>query len=123
MAKTFEQVKKDFEETIYLRSKGDKFLAKNTPEIEIYQQGSGFEIDKDDEFVEFVRKNSNEISDIPINGGIAGNDARLLKNIGKIPTVILGPGRLEDCHSIDESLDIEEYFKYIKIYVNLIINF
>ena len=120
---SFEQVKKDFEETIYLRSKGDKFLAKNTPEIEIYQQGSGFEIDKDDEFVEFVRKNSNEISDIPINGGIAGNDARLLKNIGKIPTVILGPGRLEDCHSIDESLDIEEYFKYIKIYVNLIINF
>ena len=120
---SFEQVKKDFEETIYLRSKGDKFLAKNTPEIEIYQQGSGFEIDKNDEFVEFVRKNSNEISDIPINGGIAGNDARLLKNIGKIPTVILGPGRLEDCHSIDESLDIEEYFKYIKIYVNLIINF
>lgn len=120
---SFEQVKKDFEETIYLRSKGDKFLAVNTPEIEIYQQGSDFEINNDDKFVEFVRKNSNEISNIPINGGIAGNDARLLKNIGKIPTVILGPGRLEDCHSIDESLDIEEYFKYIKIYVNLIINF
>ena len=120
---SFEQVKKEFEETIYLRSKGDKFLAENPPKIEVYQLGSGFEIDNNDEFVQFVMKNSNEVSDIPISGGIAGNDARLLKNIGNIPTVILGPGRLKDCHIIDENLDINEYFKYIKIYANLIMNF
>ena len=119
----FEQVKKEFEETIHLRAKGDKFLAENPPKIEVYQLGSGFEINNNDEFVQFVMKNSNEISDIPISGGIAGNDARLLKNIGNIPTVILGPGRLKDCHIIDENLDINEYFKYIKIYANLIMNF
>lgn len=120
---SFKQVKKEFEEKILLRSKGDSFLKDNIPEIEIYQQGGGFEMDIDDEFVKFVYEKSNEAADISINGGIAGNDARLLKNIGNIPTVILGPGRVEDCHSVNESISIEEYFKYIKIYANIIMNF
>ena len=120
---SFSQVKQEFEKRIFLRSQGDEFLKDNLPEVEIYQLGGGFEMDSSDEFVKFVHKKANETADIPINGGIAGNDARLLKNLGNIPTVILGPGRLVDCHSIDESISIDEYFKYIKIYADLIMSF
>ena len=120
---SFSQVKEEFEGRVYLRSTGDPFLKDNTPEIEIYQLGGGFEINAEDEFVKFVYEKSNEVAKTPISGGIAGNDARLLKNMGNIPTVILGPGRLVDCHTIDESISVEEYLKYIKIYANLIMNF
>ena len=120
---SFSQVKQEFERRIFLRSQGDEFLKDNLPEVEINQLGGGFEMDSSDEFVKFVHEKANETADIPINGGIAGNDARLLKNLGNIPTVILGPGRLVDCHSIDESISIDEYFKYIKIYADLIMSF
>jgi len=89
---------------------------------------------------QFLSLSENELSDIDgglaplvifgvavswkaIAGGTAGNDARIFSNISKIPTVILGPGLLKDCHTIDEKLDINEYYKYIINYANIILNF
>ena len=56
-----------------------------------------------------------------VNGSPAGNDARLLRNIGKMPTVIVGPGPLANCHRPDEWLPLEEYFQSIVAYAMLIL--
>ena len=121
---SYSQVKKEFEEKIFERAQGDEFMKHNLPELEIYQMGNGFEINQEDKFVKYI-KNTCALTDnnIDIAGGTAGNDARIFSNISKIPTVILGPGLLKDCHTIDEKLDINEYYKYIINYANIILNF
>ena len=121
---SYSQVKKEFEEKIFERAQGDEFMRHNLPELEIYQMGNGFEINQEDKFVKYI-KDICALTDnnIDIAGGTAGNDARIFSNISKIPTVILGPGLLKDCHTIDEKLDINEYYKYIINYANIILNY
>ena len=121
---SYEQVKSEFETKITERAQGDEFLKKNLPELEIYQMGNGFEINEDNEFVKYIKKTCSLTDrNIEIAGGTAGNDARTFSNIAKLPTVILGPGLLKDCHTVDEKLNINEYYKYIINYANIILNF
>ncbi|MDO5088729.1 MAG: M20 family metallopeptidase [Leptotrichiaceae bacterium] len=121
---SFEQVTEEFRNRIIERSQGDEFLKNNMPEMEIYQMGNGFEIDSENEFVKYVKEISSIYDkNIEIAGGTAGNDARIFSNIAKLPTVILGPGLLKDCHTVNEKLDIEEYYKYIITYANIILKF
>lgn len=121
---SYSQVTEEFKDRITTRAKGDIFLKDNIPEMEIYQMGNGFEINENDEFVNYVRKIAmNHDENVRIAGGTAGNDARIFSNIAKIPTVIFGPGYLKDCHTVDESLELEQFYKYIKSYADIIYNF
>lgn len=122
---SYDQVKSDVIEVIDLCSKGDKYLRNNPPKYSIYQAGGAFEMDKDDSFINLVEKvYKGVINENPlIEGSCAGNDARLLKNMANIPTVILGPGYLNQCHTIDEYISEEEYLKFILIYAKLILDF
>lgn len=121
---SYSQVTKEFRDKIVERSKGDSFLKDNIPELEIYQMGNGFEIDENDKFVNFVKNIAVTYDkDVDVAGGTAGNDARVFSNISKIPTVIFGPGYLKDCHTVNEKLDIGQFYKYIVSYANLILNF
>ena len=45
-----------------------------------------------------------------------------MKNIGSMPTIICGPGRLEDCHTVNESVAVDEYLNFILTYALLIWN-
>jgi acetylornithine deacetylase len=56
-----------------------------------------------------------------LHGSPAGNDARLLRNIGGMATVIAGPGRMEQCHSIDEYVEVSDFLDFIEIYAMLIL--
>lgn len=121
---SFEQVTEEFKNKITERAQGDEFLKNNVPEMEIYQMGNGFEIDSENQFVKYIKEISSVYDkNIKISGGTAGNDARIFSNIAKIPTVILGPGLLKDCHTVNEKLDISEYYKYIVTYANIILKF
>ena len=121
---TKEQVITDIENAIYQRSKGDCWLKDNYPKINIYQAGGAFETNYESEFVKKAIKNmQNIISGAEVVGATAGNDARLFQNISKIPTIIAGPGRMEQCHSPNEYVEVEEYLKFILFYANLIMNY
>ncbi|WP_130805842.1 M20 family metallopeptidase [Senegalia massiliensis] len=119
----YDQVVKEVTETINLRAKGDDWLQDNMPEISIYQAGGAFEVDLEDEFVKLAKRSMEQVvGDIQLLGGAAGNDARLFSNILEVPTIIMGPGYAKQCHSPNEYVNIEDYFNFIKIYANLILN-
>lgn len=118
----YETVVKEVIDTIMLRAKGDEWLKDNLPNISIYQAGGAFEVDRNLPFVASAKDMMDKVlGSVEYLGGTAGNDARLFSNIGDMPTVVMGPGYLEQCHSPNEYVDIEDYFNFIKIYANLIL--
>ncbi|MEZ7117150.1 M20 family metallopeptidase [Clostridioides difficile] len=121
---SYEQVANDVTNVIMTRANGDLWLKDNKPNINIYQSGLGFEMDKDSDFVVNAHKILEETlgKKLEIKGSTAGNDARVMKNLAEIPTLILGPGSIEQCHSIDEYVEIKEYLDSILMYASLILN-
>ena len=109
---------------LQLRAQGDPWLREHPPEISIYQEGGAFEMEEDHPFLDCLKTSvAWGTGKAPVvNGSAAGNDARLLRNIGKMPTVILGPGPLENCQMPDEWLPLDEYLQCILIYAHLIVN-
>ncbi len=114
---------KEISKSIFDRAHCDSYLVDNPVRIKILQQGNSFELPKEslliknavDAYVESLGITPN------VTGSAAGNDARLLSNISKIPTIILGPGKIEDCHTVDEHINLEDYYNHILIYANLIL--
>lgn len=102
---------------------GDEWLQKNPPVVTVYQEGFPFETSVDEQIV----KEAEEIVSISlgrkaiIEGMPAGCDARLLSGYGEIPTIILGCGDPKVSHSVNESVEVEQYVKLIEIYANFII--
>jgi acetylornithine deacetylase len=101
---------------------GDPWLQQNPPIIKKYQEGSSFEISKDHPIVETVSKQFVKNMGLPptIRGCEYGSDARLLKNYGKIPTVVFGPGSIEQAHAINEFVPVDEFLKSIEILAGVI---
>lgn len=121
---TYESVVKEVTDTLLLRSQGDLWLREHPPEISIYQAGGAFEMNEKDAFVQIAKKTMADVMGKPplLNGSNGGNDARLLKNIGNMPTVVMGPGSLEQCHVVNEYVTIEDYLQFILIYAQTILN-
>lgn len=118
-----EKVIKDITEVINYRSDGDKWLRENRPVVNIYQSGGAFETPENAKIVEKAKKSLKKfIPEAEVIGATAGNDARIYANILNIPCVIAGPGHLTQCHSPNEYVSIGEYYEYIKMYADLILN-
>ncbi|WZL74183.1 ArgE/DapE family deacylase [Clostridiaceae bacterium 35-E11] len=119
-----ESVVKEVTETLLTRAQGDVWLREHPPKISIYQAGGAFEINEQDAFVQIAKHTMNHVLGRPpvVNGSNAGNDARLLKNIGNMPALVMGPGNVEQCHVINEYISIEDYLQFILIYAELIQN-
>lgn len=122
---SYDSVKEDVINTLNLCANGDEYLRNNPPKYNIYQAGGGFEMDEAHPFVEKVKDAYKTVAgkEGALTGSFAGNDARTFRKIGQVPTVILGPGNLEQCHTVNEYLLEEEFLKYILIYAELILNF
>ncbi|NLL43087.1 MAG: ArgE/DapE family deacylase [Firmicutes bacterium] len=119
-----EEVIKQVEDALLLRSRGDAWLRENPPTISIYQQGLGFQQDVEHDLVKIAKTSAEQAfgSEFEIAGSQAANDARLMKNIGNMPTIVCGPGRMEDCHTVNESVAVQEYLDFILTYALLIWN-
>ncbi len=52
-------------------------------------------------------------------GFVACCDMRFLRNQGNVPSIILGPGSLDQAHKIDEFVSIDHYLKAVAIYRHL----
>ncbi len=94
---------------------GDEWLREHPPEVEKYQQGDPFSINPDGEFALAMRKAVSAASrqNQPPAGAPYGCDARLISVNAGIPTVIFGPGSIEQAHAVDEFLDLDEYQRAI----------
>ena len=116
-------VEKSFTEALHAICFDDDWLKGHLPKITMYQAGGSFEMDRDHKFVDaFLDANKNALGkEIKITGSPAGCDSRIWKNIAGCPTVQFGPGKLEQCHSIDEYLSIDSYLDSILIYAHLIL--
>jgi acetylornithine deacetylase len=91
--------------------------------VSIYQAGGPFEMETDHPLVRSFGAAWEDICDEPLRiaGSSSGCDSRIWKNIAKCPTIQFGPGALQQCHAVDEYVDIEEYLRAIRIYARLIL--
>lgn len=119
-----EKIEEIFKETIINRSMGDDWLKNHIPKISTYQSGGAFEMERDHSFVNSFTNAYNRATDkdIKIVGSPAGCDSRIWHNIAKCPTIQFGPGRLEQCHAINEYVEVDKYLEAIIVYANLILN-
>ena len=121
---SYDQVVDDIFNTIKTRAEGDSWLRENMPEITISQSGFGFEIDTKSEFVTKTKDILEDTLDreVKIISSTAGNDARIMQNMAEIPTIILGPASINQCHSVDEYVEIDSYLESILMYASMILN-
>lgn len=120
-AMNHDSVVKEVEEALSVRASGDLWLRSHPPRTEIYQAGGAFEMDTAHPFVSTAKNCLDAVKNAaPIVGSPAGNDARLLRNVGKMPVVITGPGGQKQCHSADEYVEAQDYLDFIQIYALLI---
>lgn len=121
---SYELVVKEFTDTVMTCADGDPWLREHRPKISIYQTGNPFEMDLSHPLVSVFGQSFREVMkrDVPIVGSPAGCDSRTWKNIAGCPTVQYGPGRLAQCHAVNEYVEIEQYIHAIKIYALLILN-
>ncbi len=100
------------------------WLKVHPPKIELFQQGSGYDIGADHPIVECARESLTRVlGKAPELEGLAsGADARLLSNYGGIPALICGPGSIGDAHSVNEFVEISQYLDAVKAYCDILVN-
>lgn len=122
---SYEQVVREFEDTVGRTAMADPWMEKHPPKVTVYQAGGGFEMDGAHPFVESFRAAYKKAKgrEVKTVGSPAGCDSRLWKNIAGCPTIQFGPGNLAQCHGIDEWVSIDAYLESILIYAELILEF
>lgn len=117
------KVEAELFEAIDFVVKGDKWLSQNPPQIKLYQLGSGYELPSDNQMIKIVSSVHNEVTgqEAVVRGCEYGSDARLLTNYGKTPTVLYGPGSIQQAHGINEFMDMDQFYKAIEVYAGTII--
>jgi len=121
---TRESVTEEVTNAILLRARGDGWLREHQPEISIYQAGGGFEMSREHPLIGTAHRAMCSVfgDGVPITGSSAGCDARLLKNIGGIPTVMMGPGHNEQCCKPNEYVSLDNYLNFILVYALTILD-
>ena len=121
---TMQQVIDEFTDTVMRTAKADPWMELHPPKLEVYQTGNGFEMEADAPLVHCFEDAYRKVrgKDVNIVGAPSGCDSRLWKNIAGCPTIQYGPGNLAQCHGIDEWVELEDFFRCILIYAQLILD-
>ena len=116
---TFEDVRDAFYQAIAIE---DDWLSEHPLTVEMYQAGGGFLQDERHTFVSHFKEAYKQATGrrLTVAGSPAGCDSRIWRNIADVPTLQFGPGRLSECHAIDEYIEIEAYLEAILVYAELI---
>jgi acetylornithine deacetylase len=112
---TGEMVKKEVEKYIQNICMADDWLRENPPKIKWYLHVMPHNLDLDHEIITTVKNVKQELfGSSTISGLRSGSDARHLLNSGGIPTIVFGPGKMKDAHSLNESINLDDYIDSIK---------
>lgn len=121
---TMEQVVSEFEDAVNRIAESDLWLKDHKPVITMYQSGGAFEMEENHEFVDDFKKAYETVTNrrVKVVGSPAGCDSRIWKTMAGCPTIQFGPGALEQCHSVNEYVSLEQFLNAILIYAQMIIN-
>ncbi len=99
-------------------SKKDKNLQ---TEIRVVLEREGAIVDPNQEILNVTRDAAREVTGKSprVTGCIATTDMAFLVNQGKIPTVVYGPGSLEQAHVANEFVEVAELVKAAKVYASV----
>ena len=120
---SYEQVVREFHRIVEGVSAYDPWLKDHPPKITMYQAGGAFEMERENLFVNTFRQVYRNLKGRPVRtvGSPAGSDSRIWKNIAGCPTIQFGPGRLEQCHSPNEYVELQAYLDCILLYAQMIL--
>ncbi|MDD4112244.1 MAG: ArgE/DapE family deacylase [Herbinix sp.] len=115
-------IKEEVMECIRNTCQGDPWLKNNPVELNWYLSVMPHSIDINNPLVDVVSESCDEIIGKHVISGLpSGADARHLQNNGGIPTIIFGPGDMENAHSINEYVGIDDYIKSIQVLAKTIL--
>lgn len=119
----YDKIYEEFNSTIERLALSDPWLSEHKPKVTMYQSGGAFEQDENSKLVSSFKKAYEKafLRQVDAVGSPAGCDSRLWKNIAASEVVQYGPGRLKECHAIDEYVDIEQFYEAIMVYALLIL--
>lgn len=94
----------------------DPWFRDHPVEVAFLRHKNAAKIDKNEPIVETVSNCAKTVSgkNPLICGGSYGADMELFVNLGKIPTMIFGPGSIAHAHKPDELISIDEYISSVK---------
>ncbi|MGE5553329.1 MAG: M20/M25/M40 family metallo-hydrolase [Betaproteobacteria bacterium] len=120
-ARSPNKVKREFEDWAGLIAAGDDWMREHPPTVRWYSEVMPYEISPTHPFVVAMKAAAEEvIGEVPVAGAPGGSDARLMQNIGKVPTILFGT-RGQSGHSANENVEIESYLRVIKALANMIV--
>jgi len=104
--------------TQYVRKAAEKdlWLREHPPEALFYHHDDAYWVSPESEIVKTVLESGERAlgRKVEIMAGIGANDSRHLVNQAKIPAVVFGPGGLDQSHTLDESIQIENLISNVK---------
>lgn len=120
---SYRQVVDEYTAAIMRCCSGDEWLCQNNPKISVYQSGGAYEADQDAQVITVFKDSFRRVMgrDVEVAGFPAGCDCRIWQNVAGCPTVQYGPGRLSECHALNEYVEVQQYLDAILIYAGLIL--
>ncbi len=107
---------REVEDCIRTICQGDEWLREHPATLNWYLSVMPHSIDMEHPLIGTLAQACDQVMGrYTLSGLPSGADARHLQNNGKIPTVLFGPGSLRDAHSIDEHVELSQYFTAIEV--------
>lgn len=119
----YEKVYNEFTSVVNDIAKSDPWMREHMPKITMYQSGGAFEEEVDAPLVQTMLEAYKEAvgEEVSILGSPAGCDSRIWKRITGAQVMQYGPGRQEQCHSVNEYVEMESFYRAILVYAQLIL--
>jgi acetylornithine deacetylase len=120
-----EDARAELAHTLELEIAHHPWLAVNPPRLEWFEgQFDSSEIPADSDIVKVVASAHARVTsrDALLGAVSAGTDARLFTRYADIPTVLYGPGDVEQAHTVNESVDVEDVVRCAKTLAHAIVD-
>lgn len=100
----------------------DPWFEEHPIQVERHHDCGPYYTDPNQEWPALVADVASRVLREPVRvGGLpCGSDARLYANLGQMPTVVLGPGSIENAHKPNEFVGIEDFLTAIRLYAMII---
>lgn len=112
---------REVEDCIRTVCQGDEWLREHPAALNWYLSVMPHSIDMEHPLIGTLAQACDQVMGKHALSGLpSGADARHLQNNGKIPTVLFGPGSLANAHSIDEHVELAQYFTAIEVLAEML---
>lgn len=116
-------IQREVEAALARACTADEWLQQHPVKVDWYQDTSAFQTDAAHPLVTTALQSvADTLGKAGLSGFPAGCDGVYLSNIGNMPVVIFGPGKINQAHTINEFLEIDQYISHIQALTNFIID-